>query len=150
MNIAGAEGGRTSDAGQIVDVLSSLSLFADLSRPQLEATAHSFDEQWFNEGERILRQGFRGSGFYIILEGEAEVRIDGREWNKMSRGDFFGEISILLGENPSADIVALRPLRCLVLSEPDFEPFLSAHPQVMYRMLQTQARRLRAATRGQS
>lgn len=150
MKPPGTGQGQASTATQIVDVLSSLTLFADLARPQLEATVHSFDEQWFNEGERVLRQGFAGSGFYIILEGEAQVRIDGRDWNKLSRGDFFGEISILLGERPSADVVALGPLRCLVISEPEFEAFLDTHPQVMYRMLQTMARRLRSATQGQS
>ena len=40
----------------IVDTLAGLTLFGDLSRPQLEAVAHTFDEQWFSEGQRILRQ----------------------------------------------------------------------------------------------
>ena len=41
-------------------------------------------------------------------------------------------------------------LRCLVLAGPRVEPFLVAHPRVMYRMLQAQARRLRAANRWRS
>ena len=57
---------------------------------------------------------------------------------------------ILLGETPIADVVALRPLRCLVLPGPSFEPFLVDNPRVMYRMLQAQARRLRAANRWRS
>ena len=40
--------------------LASLSLFADLRRPQLEAVAHIFSEESFPPGQRILRQGFRG------------------------------------------------------------------------------------------
>jgi CRP-like cAMP-binding protein len=63
----------------------------------------------------------------------------------LGRGEFFGEVSVLLGEVPTADVVALRPLRCLVLSGPDTEPFLLSHPRVMYRILQAQARRLRNA-----
>jgi len=134
----------------IVDVLASLTLFGDLSRPQLEAVAHTFDEEWFSEGQRILRQGFTGTGFYVILEGEAAVRIDGVDRATLGKGDFFGEISILLGEPPVADIVALRPLRCLVLGGPDTEPFLNSYPRVMYRMLQAQARRLRNASQWRS
>lgn len=126
----------------IVETLAGMALFADLSRPQLEAVAHTFEEQWFAEGERILRQGFRGTGFYVIVDGEAAVRIDGVDRATLARGDFFGEISILLGEPPIADIVASRPLRCVVLSGPELEPFLVEHPRVMYRMLQTMARRL--------
>ena len=67
-----------------------------------------------------------------------------------ARGEFFGEVSIILGESPIADVVATRPLRCLVLAGPHVEPFLIAHPRVMYRMLQAQARRLRAANRWRS
>ncbi len=134
----------------IVDILAGLTLFGDLNRPQLEAVAHTFDEEWFSEGQRILRQGFTGTGFYVILEGEAAVRIDGVDRAILGKGDFFGEISILLGEPPVADIVALHPLRCLVLGGPDTEPFLNSYPRVMYRMLQAQARRLRNASQWRS
>jgi CRP-like cAMP-binding protein len=134
----------------IVDLLASLTLFGDLNRPQLEAVAHTFEEEWFSEGQRILRQGFTGTGFYVILEGEAAVRIDGVQRATLGKGDFFGDISILLGEPPVADVVALRPLRCLVLGGPDTEPFLNAYPKVMYRMLQAVARRLRTANQWRS
>ena len=63
---------------------------------------------------------------------------------------YLGEVSIFLGEAPIADIVATRPLRCLVLAGPRVEAFLVEHPRVMYRMLQAQARRLRAANRWRS
>ena len=139
-------------AGQdeIVDKLAGFAMFADLSTPQLQSVAHTFDEAWFPEGERILRQGLTGSGFYVILEGEAEVRVDGQRRATLGRGEFFGEVSILLGEPPVADVVALRPLRCLVLDGPSVEGFLVDHPRVMYRMLQAQARRLRNANRWRS
>ncbi|MGH2813332.1 MAG: Crp/Fnr family transcriptional regulator [Actinomycetota bacterium] len=130
---------------EIADVLAGLALFADLSGPELEEVAHTLEEEWFTEGQRILRQGFAGSGFYVIADGDAAVRIDGQERARLARGDFFGEVSALLGESPTADVVALGPLRCLVLSGPEVEHFLMAHPRVMYRMLQAQARRLRNA-----
>lgn len=129
----------------ITNIMAGLALFADLSRPQLEAAAHTFEEEWFTEGQRILRQGFTGSNFYVILDGEVAIRIDGETRATLSRGDFFGEVSVLLGEPPTADVVALRPLRCIALAGPDVETFLVAYPRVMYRMLQAQARRLRSA-----
>ena len=76
--------------------------------------------------------------------------VDGTERARLGRGEFFGEVSIILGESPIADVVALRPLRCLVLAGPRVEPFLVDHPRVMCRMLQAQARRLRAANRWRS
>ncbi len=134
----------------LIDAIAGFGLFADLTAPQLEGIAHTFDEAVFGEGERILRQGISGSGFFVILEGEAAILVDGTERARLARGDFFGEVSILLGETPIADVVALRPLRCLVLAGPNVEAFLVAHPRVMYRMLQAQARRLRAANRWRS
>lgn len=128
---------------QLIDLLSGLALFADLSRPHLESVVHRLEEEYFSEGQRILRQGLSGSNLYIILEGEAAVTIDGTQRSTLGKGDFFGEVSLLLGEPPIADVVALRPLRCLVLPGPEVESFLLAYPHVCYRMLQAEARRLR-------
>ena len=135
---------------ELVDSIAGMALFADLTTPQLEAVAHRFEERLFPEGERILRQGLSGSGFFVIVEGAASVVVDGTPRATLVRGDFFGEVSILLGESPVADVVALRSLRCLVLPGSDVELFLLDHPHVMFRMLQAQARRLRNANRWRS
>ena len=129
----------------MADTLAELSLFSDLSRPHLEEVAHRFDEQVFADGERVLRQGLSGSAVYVILDGEVCIRIDGQERAKLRRGEVFGEVSVLLGEPPTADVVALGMVRCLVIPGPELKPFLLAHPQVTYRMLQAESRRLRAA-----
>jgi CRP-like cAMP-binding protein len=135
---------------ELADALAGFALFADLNAPQLLGVAGSFEEIAFAEGERVLRQGLTGSGFYVILDGSAEVRIDGVTRSTLQRGDFFGEVSILLGEPPTADILALAPLHCLLLGPSAVAPFLLAHPPVMFRMLQAQARRLRNANRWRS
>jgi CRP-like cAMP-binding protein len=132
---------------QLVDTLAGLSLFADLSRPQLEQVAHKMAEESYPSGQRILRQGFTGSGFFVILDGEVEIRVDGEERARLGKGDFFGEMSVLLGEPPVADVVALRQLNVLHLGGPELEGFLRDHPPVMYRMLKAIALRLRDTTR---
>jgi CRP-like cAMP-binding protein len=135
---------------ELADTLAGFALFADLGSPQLLSVAGLFEETAMAEGERILRQGLTGSGFYIILDGTADVRIDGTTRGTLHRGDFFGEVSILLGEPPTADIVATSTLRCIVLGPTAVHPFLLDHPPVMFRMLQAQARRLRNANRWRS
>lgn len=132
---------------EIADALASMTLFSDLTTPQLLGAAGRFEEAFFPTGERVLRQGLSGSAFYVILDGEAAVVVDGTQRATLSRGEFFGEVSILLGEPPSADVVATRPLRTIVLAGPAVEGFLVEHPKVMFRMLQAQARRLRNANR---
>lgn len=134
----------------LTDTLASLALFADLSAAELESIAHLVEERRFADGERILRQGLSGSGFYLILEGEATIRLDGKDYGTLGRGEFFGEISALLGDAPIADIVATRMLRCAIISGPDLEGFMVSHPRVLFRMLLAEARKLRTATRWRS
>ena len=132
---------------EILDALASLALFSDLDRPQLQAVAHTMTEESFPAGQRVLRQGFSGSGFFVILDGDVVVRVDGGDVATLGKGDFFGEISLLLGEPPVADIVAVGPVRALQLAGPELREFLLAYPQVMYRMLQAVSRRLDRANR---
>ena len=144
------EGGTVPETQDITHILSGLTLFADLSRPELQEVAHTFEEEWFSAGQRILRQGFTGAGFYVVIDGEASVRIDGSERARLSRGDFFGEMSLLLGEPPVADVVAEGPLRCVVLAGPELGDFLQGHPTIMFRMLQAIAGRLRSSNQWRS
>ena len=131
----------------VVDILAGFALFADLSTPQLESLVDTFGEETYVEGDRVLRQGLTGSSFYVILDGSASIRVDGVDRASLRAGDYFGEISCLLGVPPTADIVARGTLRCLVLAAQELESFLVAHPQVMFRLLQGEARKLRTTTR---
>jgi CRP-like cAMP-binding protein len=130
---------------EIAETLGQLALFADLSPPQLDAIAHSHDEDVFAAGERVLRRGLSGGNFYVILEGEAGVEIEGEERHRLGRGDFFGEISALTGEPPAADVVAVSMLRCLVIPAAQLERLLLERPQFMLRLLRMEARRLQGS-----
>jgi CRP-like cAMP-binding protein len=130
----------------VISTIAGFALFADLTGPQLEEVAHTFDEAWFGQGERILRQGVTGSGFYVIVEGSAVIRVNGVDRSTLKAGDYFGEISALLGDVPVADIVAAAHLRCLVLPAAQLEGFLTGHPRIMYRLLQGEARKLKHTT----
>jgi len=135
------------EAAPVVERLAQLALFADLRWPELEAVAHTFEEEVFGEGQRVLRQGISGGAFYVVLEGEATVIVDGQERARLGRGDFFGEITALEGGVPVADVRADTLLRCLSLAGPQLEAMLLEHPTVAVRMLKAEARRLRDANR---
>jgi CRP-like cAMP-binding protein len=130
----------------IVEKLARLALFAELSRTQVESITHRFEEAVFAEGERVLRTGLTGGALYVIVEGDAVIRIDGTERARFGPGEFFGEIGVLIDEVPNADVEAATILRCLAIPGADVKPFLISFPTVMYRMLQTEARRLRVTT----
>lgn len=134
------------DRPDIVESLARLALFADLPHAQVESIAHRFDETVFAQGERILRTGLTGGALYLIIEGEAIVQVNGEELTRFGPGEFFGEIGVLIDEPPVADVEAATLLRCLEIPGAAVEPFLVEYPKVMFRMLQTEARRLRTTT----
>jgi CRP-like cAMP-binding protein len=126
----------------LVDSLRRFNLFADLDHAQLEAIADPDNERSFGAGERILRRGLSGMSFYVILDGEASVKVNDEELNRLRPGDFFGEISTLLGDPLTADVTAETAVRVLEIPGPKFEAFLLNYPRVMLRILKTEARRL--------
>ena len=125
--------------------LAGLALFADLSRAELEAVVHSFEDEVFEPGRRVLRHGIGGGSVYVILDGEAVVLIDGAEVRTLGRGEAFGEISALTGDRPSADVVARTVLRCFVIPAATLQEFLLEHPTVMLRLLKSVVRRLQTS-----
>jgi CRP-like cAMP-binding protein len=124
--------------------MSHLALFADLEPGELAAIREALEEVVYDEGEWVVRQGETDPGLQIIVEGEAGVVLQTEELATLSKGSFFGEISTLLGEPTVADVVARTRLRCLYVRSDEVQQFLLANPRIMYRMLQTEARRVRS------
>jgi len=122
-----------------------LALFADLGEAELADLLEGMQETSYEEGKHVVHRGDVGLGLHVIVDGEAAVVLEDEELTTVSKGSFFGEISALLDEETVADVVARTRLHCLVVPAADVEKFLLANPRVMFRMLQTEARRLRAA-----
>jgi CRP-like cAMP-binding protein len=127
----------------MIESAARLSLFADLSQDELGELLPSMQEVSFDEGEWIVRRGQVDVGLHVIMDGEAGVVLNDEELAVLPKGSFFGEISALLHEETVADVVARAPLRCLYVPPGEVPGFLLAHPRVMLRMLETEARRLR-------
>jgi CRP-like cAMP-binding protein len=133
---------------ELVSSLARLGIFRDFSTAELSSVAQRLDIVTFRAGELIIRTGQENNSFYIIVEGEAAVSIDDEQRGILVRGSFFGEVSALLGEPATADILTRSPMRCLVVAANDLEQFLLANPRIMFRVLQIEARRLQGANGG--
>ncbi len=86
-----------------------------------------------------------GVTFFAVLEGEADVVLNGKAIKRLRAGDYFGEMSIIDRAPRSADVVAASKLRCLVFTQWEFRPFLKEHPDVAWALLEVLVARLRAA-----
>ena len=82
-----------------------------------------------------------------MIDGQVALRIGGVEHTRLARGEAFGEISALLGEPVSGDLVALGPVGYIWLERERVRDFLVGHPELCYGMLQGEARRLRDPSR---
>ena len=138
------------DKQVVMDLLKKAPFFSRLSRKGLEAIVKSATEKAFKTGERILGEGESGVGFYLILEGSAQVTHGDKELAKLDAGNFFGELTVLDGEPRTADVVALKDTKCLVLTRWAMKSIISSHPDVASEMLEELARRLRESNRALS
>jgi CRP/FNR family transcriptional regulator, cyclic AMP receptor protein len=122
----------------------SIPLFKSLSKEELKELANSSKETSFPSGTSIVKEGDAGLGFYLIVEGQALVKRNGKILSKLGRGNFFGEMSLFDDQPRSADVVAAEPTKCLVLLRWNFWALVSKNPQIARGLLKEMARRLRA------
>src|SRR2546430_9010284 len=97
-------------------VLAKVSLFAHCTSKELEFVASRADEVDVPAGRPLLRQGDPGDTFYVLLEGEADVEVNGTRRPTLRPGDFFGEISMLDRGPATATVVTRTPAHLLVMS----------------------------------
>lgn len=77
-----------------------------------------------------------GVGFFIIVDGEAAVSVDGTRVATLGPGDYFGELALISKQVRTATVTAVTPLRCLVLMFADFRDFARGNPDVLWNLLE--------------
>lgn len=131
-----------SDA-DAVEALKRVPLFAQLGPRELELLAKQMHARRFAEGSAVTTEGDTGAGFFVIVEGDAEVTVGGEHKTTLGPGDYFGEIALIDDGVRSASITAATDLLCYGMTPWEFRPFIEEHPEVAWALLQTVARRLR-------
>jgi CRP/FNR family transcriptional regulator, cyclic AMP receptor protein len=127
---------------QKVELIKHAPLFANCSKRELEEIAHLADEIDLSEGKEMTRQGSPGREFFVMLEGEAEVKKDDRVINQLSAGDFFGEIALVSDTPRTATVTATTPVRALVITDRDFRHLMKDQPEIQSKVLAALAARL--------
>ena len=131
--------------GNLREQLKQTALFAGFSDRQIDGVLAAGKERRFTAGEQIIRQGDDAVGFYLIVEGSAEVRSGGAVLAQLGPGDYFGEMALLLENTPrTADVTALEDTSCLVVTQWEFRSLLAAHPDTALAVMTELARRLQS------
>jgi CRP/FNR family transcriptional regulator, cyclic AMP receptor protein len=128
-----------------VDMLRSVPLFHGLSRRQVAQIMKLGRELEFSPDETIVEEGLKAMDFYLIMKGNAKLRVPGRRTRMLGPGDYFGEISVLDGGPRTATITAETRVWTLRLDRSKFIPLLDRHGSIARKILVEMCARLRAA-----
>lgn len=156
-------GTRAPDAEDMISVdeqtelLDGTTWARGLSWQQIRALAAYMSEESADPGTVLVREGERDVFLCVLAEGQVEVAKrdtfgDEQLVARLTRGQSFGEMSLLDGEPRSATVRALTPVRFLRLSPERLEHLIDEKPRLgveVYRRLGRMASKNLRRTSGQ-
>ena len=128
-----------------LDALQKVPFLSHVQRKDLDGLAQTMTERDVSAGKEIVTQGSGGVAFFLILDGQATVIVDGEERRKLGPGDHFGEIALIVPDIPRTSTVrADGEMRLAALTAWNFKPFVMQNPDVAWALLETLAKRFAA------
>jgi MFS family permease len=113
--------------GEELSLLRSIPIFAPLPGTPLEHLAARLVPLRLGPGEVVVRQGDSGDRFYVVVEGEVEVSVDGQVVSELGPGGYFGEIALLRDLPRTATATARTPVVLYALEREDFLAAVTGH-----------------------
>lgn len=91
-------------------------------------------------GEVIIEQGSQGKDVYALLDGHAEVWVDGVKVGAIYMDEIFGAIAALTGTARTASVVAASACMVQILPRANFMELMSYRPKTVLKMVEDMAR----------
>jgi hypothetical protein len=128
--------------------LRRIRIFEGLSITELAAVASITEEIVFQPGETVIKEGEPGETMYLIIEGEVSVnkaQEQGREieLDRISAGDYFGEMALFEDIPRSATIRTQKETHLLMLHKREFAEIVREYPQIALHICRVLGARLR-------
>jgi subfamily B ATP-binding cassette protein HlyB/CyaB len=117
--------------------LKNSTILGGLSFEAIRSLFDRFEIVEFEEGQVLVREGEKGSSFYIIRSGSVLVDIGEkrRTVNKLIAGDYFGELALLTGESRRATVRAKEQTTVYRLNQAAFDELIVQFPDIKQSML---------------
>jgi CRP/FNR family cyclic AMP-dependent transcriptional regulator len=130
--------------------LAQVKLFAGLTDAERDSLKAAATLRRGKAGERIVQQGKVRDRMFIILEGQAEVRVNGKHFVTLSGQSLVGEIEFLDMLPASADVFLLKETDLIELNYAALTGLMEKQPRLGYVLMREiariEARRLRDTT----
>jgi CRP-like cAMP-binding protein len=125
--------------------LAKIDIFEGLSHDTLSDLIARGTTLTVPPGKHVIEQGAHDAGLQVVLQGSAEVTVNGIERARLELGDYFGEISLIDGLPRSATVVAgPEGLTTFALSSIAFAPVVKENPHVAQALLKALTARIRS------
>ncbi|MFY9578632.1 MAG: cyclic nucleotide-binding domain-containing protein [Gaiellaceae bacterium] len=86
---------------------------------------------YWPEGRIVFERGGPSDGLYIVISGRVHVLgEDGSTLAALGPGDFFGELSLLLGVGHRSDVRVDEAAELMVIPKEKFDELMASHPEV--------------------
>jgi CRP/FNR family transcriptional regulator, cyclic AMP receptor protein len=125
--------------------LRQVPMFQELSNKQLSQISSLMTRIERPSGTVLIDEGRVGHEFFIVLEGQVEVRHGDQVLATRGPGDYFGEIALIDEGQRMATITASTELVCHGLTYWEFRPLVQGNGAIGWKLLQSMAQMLRAA-----
>ncbi|MBV9193636.1 MAG: MFS transporter [Solirubrobacterales bacterium] len=107
-------------AGEVVALLQRVAMLRPLPLATISRLAGEASPEHVDAGATVIEEGTRGDDFYVIMEGEAGVSVDGEDVWHLGSADCFGEIAGLTGSRRTSTVRAETNLELLRFKGPQF------------------------------
>ncbi len=98
----------------------------------------------YGQNQIIFNQGDVGNEMYFIMSGSVSINRSGQVIGIMSGGDYFGEMSMLLGSERTATVEAIEDdTRLVAISRENFDSIMRENPDVVFAILKEMTLRLK-------
>lgn len=131
-----------------VALLRKVPLFAEASGRELARVASIATVSEYAQGVTLIHEGSEDDGFFILLQGEVDVRRKARLLRTLKRGDFFGEIGLVASTPRTASVTTGTPVDVLYVSGKDFKTLLIESPALALKVLEALGNRLQTTVLG--
>jgi small-conductance mechanosensitive channel len=116
----------------IRDLLRRIKYFEDLNDVEIRQLIEVGYRKRLKSGEILFRESDPGDAFYLLLEGKVEVKVVklNQHLATLQPGDFFGELSLMLGIPRSATVNALTETVLFGIDKQGFQKLLRNHGEL--------------------
>jgi CRP-like cAMP-binding protein len=126
-----------------LDHLRNVPLFSSCNTRDLQKIASAADEIQVPAGHVLVDQGQAGREAFVIVDGSATVRRNGKKVTTLGPGSVVGELSLLDHGPRTATVVADTDTTVLVVDQRHFLAVLDEVPALAHKLLATLATRIR-------